>query len=417
MTSSEDAGASALLLLPPPPSPPTFATLSAAYGPAVKTALQVTQSRSSSANGPSILDIAIPSSHLLGRGRGPRCAAYHPLQSLISGLYKLVCVVGSQNAINLEDANGVDARVIPIDYPSRYSPTGLEIRNEDLEGPFINIQRLALCGRSWEKLFAVESEEGLRLSKEFLGVEDTPIEVQHVQGGLVQHTGHDSTSQGEELNAKAHYAVAVGGTFDHLHIGHKLLLAMTVLTCEPPEISPVKQERILTVGITGDALLKNKKHAEYLESWSTRQKTVTNFLLAMLDFCPKRHPLRERFITTTYKSVPGPNGHVVSTRLASGITFNCVEIPDPYGPTITDPDISALVISAETRAGGQAVNGKRAEKGWPELQVFEVDVLDAEDDEGASRLPEKEADNFRTKISSTEIRRLRAAKTQSANQS
>ena len=414
MTEPEDAGLSALLLLPPPPSASTFATLHAAYGPAVKTALQVTQSRSSSTNGPSILDIAIPSSHLFGRHRVPRCAVYHPLQSLISGLYKLVCVVGSQNAINLEDADGVDVRVIPIDYPVRYSTASSQIRSEDFEGPYINVQRLARCGRSWAKLFAVESEEGLRLCKDFLEVEDTSIEVQHVQGGIVQRSSHD---QIDGANAKAHYSVAVGGTFDHLHIGHKLLLSMTVLACEPSDTSPNRQERRLTIGITGDELLKNKQYAEYLESWSTRQKAVTNFLLAILDFCPMRHPLREKFIVTSYKSVPGPNGHVVSTRLASGITINCVEISDPYGPTITDAEISALIISAETRTGGQAVNSKRVEKEWPELQVLEVDVLDAEADETGRSLQEKEADHFRTKISSTEIRHLRARKLQEANQS
>ncbi|KAF2231170.1 hypothetical protein EV356DRAFT_452466 [Viridothelium virens] len=416
MTSSEDAPPSALLLLPPPPSSPTFTTLNAAYGPALKTALQESQTRSSSTKRAIILDVAIPSGHVFTQQREPRCALYGPLQALVSGLYKLVCFIGSQNEINLEDADGVDVRVIPLNYPTRYSTVGLESKSEDFEGPLINIQRLALSSRSWETLFAVESEEGLRFCKDFLEVEDTSIKVQHVQGGIVQHASHDRFNQHEGADAKAHYSVAVGGTFDHLHIGHKLLLTMTALACEPPGSSSPRQERTLTVGITGDALLKNKKHAEYLGTWNTREKVITSFLLGILDFCPKRHSLREKFITTTYKSVPGPNGHVVSTRLASGITINCTEIQDPYGPTITDPDISALVVSAETRAGGQAVNTKRAEKGWAGLQVLEVDVLDTEDDEGSRSLEEKEADSFRTKISSTEIRRLLAEKAQKATQ-
>lgn len=60
-------------------------------------------------------------------------------------------------------------------------------------------------------------------------------------------------------------------------------------------------------------------------------------------------------------SRPTPNGHIVRVTylsLASGTTttINYTRIADPYGPTITDRKISALVISHETRAGGKAVN-------------------------------------------------------------
>ena len=108
---------------------------------------------------------------------------------------------------------------------------------------------------------------------------------------------------------------------------------------------------------------------------------------------------------------PGPNGKVVRVSYSAGssdstITINYTEISDPFGPTITDERISALVISAETRAGGKAVNDKRREQGWAELEVFEVDVLDAavdqdEEEEG----DRKEKKSLESKISSTEIRR------------
>ena len=118
---------------------------------------------------------------------------------------------------------------------------------------------------------------------------------------------------------------------------------------------------------------------------------------------------------------PGPNGKVVRVTYTpsssmsitrppgeeateSQIVINYTSISDPFGPTITDPDISALVISAETRAGGKAVNDKRREKGWKELEVFEVDVLDASPGDGEEE--EREVrEGFESKISSTEIRR------------
>ena len=62
--------------------------------------------------------------------------------------------------------------------------------------------------------------------------------------------------------------VAVGGTFDHLHAGHRLLLAATAF---------VAKEKIF-VGIAGDDLLKKKKHAELLETFDQRSHHVVEFL-------------------------------------------------------------------------------------------------------------------------------------------
>ncbi|KAI7395656.1 hypothetical protein KC336_g15851, partial [Hortaea werneckii] len=77
---------------------------------------------------------------------------------------------------------------------------------------------------------------------------------------------------------------------------------------------------------------------------------------------------------------------------------------DPFGPTITEEQISALIISAETRSGGKAVNDKRKEKGWKDLEVFEVDVLDAEvEGQGVK-------EGFEGKLSSTAIREKIARK-------
>lgn len=45
--------------------------------------------------------------------------------------------------------------------------------------------------------------------------------------------------------------------------------------------------------------------------------------------------------------------------------YDIVPLVDPYGPSITDPDLQCLVVSEETRRGGEAVNKKRLENVMP----------------------------------------------------
>lgn len=88
----------------------------------------------------------------------------------------------------------------------------------------------------------------------------------------------DSMSLSEQLysvqadvgsNFKDSYDVVVlGGTFDHLHAGHKILLT----------ISGWLASRQVTVGVSTDDLLKNKKYANMLESLDCRQGSVKDFM-------------------------------------------------------------------------------------------------------------------------------------------
>ena len=59
------------------------------------------------------------------------------------------------------------------------------------------------------------------------------------------------------------------------------------------------------------------------------------------------------------------------------LLVRCVDFHDVYGPTVSEEAIQALVVSGETRSGGQAVNEKRLSQGWSVLDLYEIDVLDA----------------------------------------
>ena len=46
----------------------------------------------------------------------------------------------------------------------------------------------------------------------------------------------------------------------------------------------------------------------------------------------------------------------------SDIDYDIVTLHDPFGPTITDEKLQCLVVSEETRSGGDKINEKRREK-------------------------------------------------------
>jgi phosphopantetheine adenylyltransferase len=384
----------ALLLLPPAPSPSSYVALKAAYHAPLFTVLKEL-ARSSSK--PALLDIALPVPELYGKLDLPRGPLYAATQQLVADLYKLICITAAREAIDTEDAEGVDARVVLVAYPRNgqlSTPPANATAEQELQGPAIDIHALARAQRPWDSIYSVESEEGERFLQSFISLSGSQRKVSRVRGSIVtvETSASESAAAADSIN---HLSVAVGGTFDHLHIGHKLLLTMFafVLGRTPASESAAST---LTVGITGDALLKNKKYAEHLESWKRRQESTHDFLSSIVYFGPSD----DARIKVQEFNDPGPNGHAVHVSYAFGLTIKYVEIWDPFGPTITDKNITALVLSLETRGGGAAVNEKRKEQGWAPLEVFEVDVLDSSEEHSLD-------ESFQSKLSSTEIRRRR----------
>ncbi|KPI46016.1 Phosphopantetheine adenylyltransferase 2 [Cyphellophora attinorum] len=315
--------------------------------------------------------------------------------------------------VDLDLPGGVDARVVLLD---------LNGFNEQLSGPIIDLIAL-INSRRPSTIFSIESESGVKLTNDFTTLFQrvhnfSPTITQLPSGPslttniptsplstsfLTSLPSVTSTNSTDPNTRRLHHQVAVGGTFDHLHIGHKLLLTATILLADP------SQPRKITIGITGDALLVNKKHASALESWSVRQQRCADFVETILCFHPNPSVIRS---VEERNDEDVPNGKVVAVTYTpskgsgqtaegdeSSITINYTQIQDPFGPTITDENITALVVTAETRAGGKAVNDKREEKGWAELEVFEVGVLESGSGDGEVK------EGFEGKIGSTEIRR------------
>ncbi|NXO48615.1 COASY synthase, partial [Aramus guarauna] len=76
------------------------------------------------------------------------------------------------------------------------------------------------------------------------------------------------------------------------------------------------------------------------------------------------------------------------------LRYDIVSLVDPYGPSVTDPDLQCLVVSEETRRGGEAVNKKRLENGLPELALYEILLMKDPD----------HSQNEEEKISSSSLR-------------
>lgn len=127
--------------------------------------------------------------------------------------------------------------------------------------------------------------------------------------------------------------VAVGGTFDRLHAGHRLLLAATALAAA----------RRVYVGVTADELLAKKAHREWLQPYEARCAAALGFM---------------RAVRPTLDAEAGA-------------------LRDPAAPTQAelDPGMEALVVSRETLAGGEAINRGRAARGFAPLRLLVVGVV------------------------------------------
>ncbi|RAH82777.1 hypothetical protein BO86DRAFT_68189 [Aspergillus japonicus CBS 114.51] len=396
---------SALLLLPPPPAA-EFDHIKSAYEAILSTVCSILHLKLDGSDRVATLDVALALPGLLAPSCRPRTRAFASLQSILEGIYRLIGVVCIEHKIELDMPGGIDARVILLDHDVARSPASIPAVPRD--GPIIDLRTLARSGRPWKSIYYPDNQIGQDLAAGFSSFY-SPVADSELSDSSSLHAIPDAphwtpseslVTLGDLREATSPYTVAVGGTFDHFHIGHKLLLTATALVLQPVEDADAGRERVLVVGVTGDELLVKKKYPEFLESWEERSFSTGAFLTAIMNFRPSgtSRPQVEKALA------PGPNGKYILMKLRPDLVFKLVEIKDPFGPTITDESIGALVVSKETRSGGAAVNDARTKKGWAPLAVFEVDVLHT------TEVPPDDAEDFASKISSTDIRRRRMEK-------
>ena len=152
-------------------------------------------------------------------------------------------------------------------------------------------------------------------------------------------TGSPQSSEREEekkknCKQKMYDNVCLGGTFDRLHAGHKILLTKACL---------VAKERIV-VGVT-----------DYSNSPKLGSKTLSGFMQSV--------HIRSELVR-----------HFMSS-IAPHLTIETSPITDPFGPSIVDKNLQAIVVSKETSRGGDAVRKKRLELGLCDIDVVEIGLV------------------------------------------
>ncbi|XP_053219335.1 bifunctional coenzyme A synthase isoform X2 [Podarcis raffonei] len=134
---------------------------------------------------------------------------------------------------------------------------------------------------------------------------------------------HETNATEEPL--QSYSDVVVGGTFDRLHNGHKILLSVSCMLAE----------NRLVVGVSDRDLLETKMLKELILPFEQRVAQLSEFLV---DIKPS-------------------------------LRYEISPLFDYFGPSITDSKLKCIIVSEETLKGGLAVNRRRVENGLPELAV------------------------------------------------
>jgi len=128
--------------------------------------------------------------------------------------------------------------------------------------------------------------------------------------------------------------VAVGGTFDELHRGHRALLA-----------TAFKYGERVWIGLCTDEFARKLRKNHDIAPYEDRIRELTKFL-------------EDSGVIDRVKITP---------------------ISDPYGPAATSEEIEAIVVSRETEARARELNALRIKNGLKPLEIIVIDMILAED--------------------------------------
>ena len=126
--------------------------------------------------------------------------------------------------------------------------------------------------------------------------------------------------------------VGLGGTFDHLHEGHKSLLR-----------NAFKLGKSVAIAITVSELLRTKDNRQEIEAYEVRVQNVASYLMKELKISASR--------------------------------FSIIPLTDPYGPAATNGELEAHISSVETYKVALEINVRRIKNGLPPLILIIIPLV------------------------------------------
>ncbi|MHA1754492.1 MAG: phosphopantetheine adenylyltransferase [Candidatus Odinarchaeia archaeon] len=131
-----------------------------------------------------------------------------------------------------------------------------------------------------------------------------------------------------------HKCVALGGTFDNLHEGHKFLIRKAFQLGEK-----------VIFGLTSDEFCRGKILADKIQNFEVRRKNLLNYI----------------------KSLKGE------------LKFEIVKLDDKYGPAIENSEIDAILVTKETLETAEEINLLRKQRNLKPIKIYVEKLILAED--------------------------------------
>jgi len=138
----------------------------------------------------------------------------------------------------------------------------------------------------------------------------------------------DAHLQGLPDSIPTFTGVVLGGSFDRLHAGHKLMLTVAVVSCA----------KYMEIGITDESMHTKKKFRELIQPYDLRASTVLSFVRALNPW----------------------------------IEYVILRLIEPYGNTMTSSALHAIVVSPETERAAFEINKVRTSASLSPLQIIVI---------------------------------------------